>query len=97
MGLSDDELYEIAERELAELLGVQGEPHVRELVRWNKAMPQYHLGHLDRVATIKRLASELPSFALAGNSYRGVGIPFCVHDGELAAARVCDHAMRDGG
>ena len=86
--LPDAELYEIAERELAELLGVRGEPQVRELVRWNRAMPQYHLGHLDRVATIERLASDLPAFALAGNAYRGVGIPQCVHSGELAAERV---------
>jgi protoporphyrinogen/coproporphyrinogen III oxidase len=88
VSLSDEELFEIAERELAELLGIQGEPHLRELVRWNKAMPQYHLGHLDRVARIEARAASLPSFALAGNAYRGVGIPFCVHSGELAAERV---------
>ena len=88
VGLSDDKLYEIAERELAELLGVHGEPQVRELVRWNNAMPQYHLGHLDRVAKIEEAAANLPNFALAGNAYRGVGIPFCVRSGELAAERL---------
>ena len=88
VGLPDAELYELAERELSELLGIRGEPQLRELVRWNKAMPQYHLGHLDRVATIERLASDLPAFALAGNAYRGVGIPFCIRSGELAAERV---------
>jgi len=88
VGLTDDELYEIAKRELAELLGVRGEPQVRELVRWNHAMPQYHLGHLDRIAKIEQIASSLPAFALAGNAYRGVGIPFCVRSGELAAERV---------
>ena len=83
--LSDDKLYEIAERELAELLGVRGEPQVRELVRWSGAMPHYHLGHLERVAKIEDAVAKLPNFALAGNAYRGVGIPFCVHSGELAA------------
>ncbi|MDA1050449.1 MAG: protoporphyrinogen oxidase [Planctomycetota bacterium] len=93
VGLPDDELYEIAQRELAELLGVRGEPQVRELVRWNHAMPQYHLGHLDRVAKIEQIASDLPAFALAGNAYRGVGIPFCVRSGELAA----EHVSAGGG
>ena len=65
VGLPDEELYEIAQREFGELLGIRGEPQVRELVRWNKAMPQYHLGHLDRVATIERLASE-PARVCAG-------------------------------
>lgn len=88
VGLPDGQLYDIAQRELAELLGVRGEPQIRELVRWNQAMPQYQLGHLDRVAEIERLASELPAFALAGNAYRGVGIPFCIRSGELAAESV---------
>jgi oxygen-dependent protoporphyrinogen oxidase len=88
VGLPDDKLYDIAQRELAELLGIRGEPQIRELVRWNQAMPQYQLGHLDRVARIERLASELPAFALAGNAYLGVGIPFCIRSGELAAERV---------
>ena len=88
----NEQLYEIAQRELAELLDIRGEPQVRELVRWNKAMPQYHLGHLDRVARIEQLAAKLPLFALAGNAYRGVGIPFCVRSGELAAELVCRDA-----
>ena len=88
VGLPDDELYDIALGELAELLGVRGEPQVREIVRWQDAMPQYHLGHLDRVATIEKLTADLPAFALAGNAYRGVGIPFCVRSGELAAELV---------
>jgi oxygen-dependent protoporphyrinogen oxidase len=88
VGLPDEQLYDIAQRELAELLGIRGEPQVRELVRWNQAMPQYHLGHMDRVAKIEQLASDLPAFALAGNAYRGVGIPFCVRSGELAAEHV---------
>lgn len=87
--LPDEDLFKLAQCELAELLGIRGEPQVREIVRWNHAMPQYHLGHLDRVAKIERLATTLHSFALAGNAYRGVGIPFCVHSGELAAQYVC--------
>ncbi len=86
--LPDEALFDIAQHELSELLGVRGEPQLRELVRWRQAMPQYHLGHLDRVAKIEELAQQLPHFGLAGNAYRGVGIPFCIRSGELAAERV---------
>ena len=48
-------------------------------------MPQYEVGHLDRVNEIEKLVSELPGLALAGNSYRGAGIPDCIRSGEEAA------------
>jgi oxygen-dependent protoporphyrinogen oxidase len=51
-------------------------------------MPQYHVGHLQIVQAIEERASLLPNFALAGNAYRGVGIPYCVRSGEQAAERV---------
>jgi oxygen-dependent protoporphyrinogen oxidase len=51
-------------------------------------MPQYHLGHLERVATIERAVSAWPGLALAGNAYRGVGIPHCIHSGNQAAEKV---------
>jgi oxygen-dependent protoporphyrinogen oxidase len=51
-------------------------------------MPQYHVGHLDRVARIRTLLAEHPRLALAGNAYEGVGIPDCVLSGENAAERV---------
>jgi oxygen-dependent protoporphyrinogen oxidase len=50
-------------------------------------MPQYHLGHLDRVARIESRAAKLPGLHLAGNAYRGVGIPHCIHSGQQAADR----------
>jgi oxygen-dependent protoporphyrinogen oxidase len=51
-------------------------------------MPQYHVGHLQRVEQIEKRAAAIPRFALAGNAYRGVGIPFCIRSGERAAERV---------
>ena len=53
-------------------------------------MPQYHVGHLDLVGQIEAATSPLPHFALAGNAYYGVGIPFCVRSGELAAERIAE-------
>jgi oxygen-dependent protoporphyrinogen oxidase len=48
-------------------------------------MPQYEVGHLERVNEIEKLASELPGLTLAGNAYRGAGIPDCIRSGETAA------------
>jgi oxygen-dependent protoporphyrinogen oxidase len=86
---SDGAIRTIVQEELGELLEVRGEPELFEVVRWPQAMPQYHLGHVERVAQIEnRLETACPGLALAGNAYHGVGIPHCIHDGEAAAERV---------
>lgn len=85
---SDAELVEIVLSELRELLGVRGEPRFAAVSRHERAMPQYHIGHLDRVRRIEQLASVHPRLALAGNAYEGVGIPDCVASGERAAEHV---------
>jgi protoporphyrinogen/coproporphyrinogen III oxidase len=86
--LPDDEIRRIVLQELSELIGLSGEPEFCDVVRWQEHMPQYHVGHLDLVRQIEERAAELPHFALAGNAYRGVGVPFCVRSGEQAAERV---------
>jgi len=88
--LDDEETIALVEQELRELIGIGGEPLIRQVARWNGAMPQYHVGHLDRVERIEELAGSIPGLELAGNAYRGVGIPFCVRSGEEAAGRVLD-------
>lgn len=85
---SDEEIVQLVREELADILGVRGEPLISVVARWNRSMPQYHVGHLERVARIETLAAGLPGFALAGNAYRGVGLPDVIHSGELAAERV---------
>ena len=79
--LDDQQLRRLVLEELRDLLGLDGEPLWTEVVRWREAMPQYHLGHVDRVARIKQLADQHPGLTLAGAAYRGVGIPFCVRSG----------------
>jgi oxygen-dependent protoporphyrinogen oxidase len=87
--LPDDELQRIACRELGELLGASGEPELFRVRRWTACMPQYHLGHLARVERIEARVAQLACLELAGNAYRGVGIPLCIRSGELAAERIC--------
>jgi protoporphyrinogen/coproporphyrinogen III oxidase len=87
---SDDELRALSLRELGELIGVTAEPEWTKVKRYVKAMPQYHVGHLERVARIEAHEARVPRFALAGNAYRGVGIPDAVRSGERAAKRVLE-------
>lgn len=87
---SDDELIQLAKDELADVLKIAGEPHWAELVRWPEKMPQYHVGHLQRVERIDKIAATHARLALAGNAYRGVGIPQCVKSGEQAAATLAE-------
>ncbi len=81
----DEAIRTLVRSELYELLGARGEPLLMEIGRHPRAMPQYTLGHLDRVEAIKRQAARHPRLILAGIAYEGVGIPDCVHAAELAA------------
>jgi protoporphyrinogen/coproporphyrinogen III oxidase len=85
---SDDELVAIVRRELRDVLGITAEPIKVHLKRHPKAMPQYNLGHLERLAAIDARISAHRGFAIAGNSYRGVGIPDVIKSGETAAGAV---------
>jgi oxygen-dependent protoporphyrinogen oxidase len=87
LDLSEAELRRIAIDELHELIGA-GQPLFADTARWPRSMPQYHVGHLGRVARIEKLASRYSTLALAGNAYHGVGIPQCIASGEAAAERV---------
>lgn len=89
LDLDNNHLQKIVEEELQEVLGLNGKPQFCEFFRWPGAMPQYHVGHLHKVKEIEERAETLPNFALAGNAFRGVGIPYCIHSGEQAAERVC--------
>ena len=74
------------EADLRELLGISEEPLFVEVAKWERSMPQYEVGHLDRMNEIDSLVAKLPGLALAGNSYRGAGIPDCIRSGESAVA-----------
>lgn len=82
---SDEEVISTVLSELNQILGVKGAPIFTKLVRYQRAMPQFTVGHQERVGQISRLAEELPHVYLAGNAYDGVGVPDCIHSGEQAA------------
>ncbi|MEU4830819.1 protoporphyrinogen oxidase [Streptosporangium sp. NPDC023615] len=87
----DAELVAAATAEMAEVMGVRGEPRDSRVTRWGGSLPQYEVGHLDRVARIRSAAAGLPGLALCGAAYDGLGIPACVSTARAAAARILDH------
>jgi oxygen-dependent protoporphyrinogen oxidase len=84
----DETLARLAQDDVAALLGISGPPVLSRVWRHPGTMPQYEVGHLDRVAAIETHLEALPGLGLAGGAYRGVGIADCVHSGENAAERL---------
>jgi protoporphyrinogen/coproporphyrinogen III oxidase len=83
--LDESEMAARVEADLRELLGISEPPLFVEVAKWERSMPQYQVGHLDRILEIENEVSKLPGLMLAGNSYRGAGIPDCIRSGEQAA------------
>ena len=86
--LPDEELVRIALDQFESSLGCRPSPEFQSVFRWKKTMPQYHVGHLDRVDRIEAMVAEISGLELAGKSYRGVGIPACIASGFAAAERI---------
>jgi oxygen-dependent protoporphyrinogen oxidase len=86
--VDDGELLAKVRAELSAICGITAEPGYVEVNRWRKAMPQYTVGHLDRLSRLEAALSRYPGLALTGAAYRGVGIPDCIRDGALTAARI---------
>ena len=85
---SDEEIIARVLGDLRRLLGIRGEPSLTHLARWPRSMPQYMVGHLDLVSEIENRVATHHGLALAGNAYRGIGVPDCVHSGEKAAEAI---------
>jgi protoporphyrinogen/coproporphyrinogen III oxidase len=86
--LDDDALVQIARKDLRLAMGVDALPKVTHVVRHPVGIPQYTVGHLDRLATIDRALANLPGLHLTGNGYRGVAINHCIAEANTVAARV---------
>jgi protoporphyrinogen/coproporphyrinogen III oxidase len=85
---SDGELAGLAAAELAEATGVRGGPAASRVTRWGGALPQYTVGHLDRVAAIRAAVAAQPGLAVCGAAYAGVGVPACIGTARSAVSQV---------
>ena len=88
--LDDASILALVHRELGDLLGAKGEPILEVVARHSRAMPQYTLGHLQRVAAIRDRQARYPGLILCGNAFEGVGVPDCVRAATEAADQAID-------
>ena len=91
---ADEDLAALAAAELAAATGVRGAPITHRVTRWGGALPQYTVGHLDRVARIRAAIATEPGLAVCGAAYDGVGIPACVATASTAASQVMEFLRR---
>lgn len=87
---TDEELVRRVRADLAELTGVTAEPVDSRVMRWGGGLPQYGVGHTERVARAERLIAEVPALELTGAALHGVGIPACIATADAAARRLAN-------
>ena len=85
---TDDDLVAVSLADLAEATGVTAPPVATHVQRWGGGLPQYAIGHLDRVARIHAAVTEVPGLALCGAAYNGVGIPAVIASARKAVAEL---------
>jgi oxygen-dependent protoporphyrinogen oxidase len=88
VSLDDAALIQLVREELGGIMGISAAPLLARVYRWERANPQYRVGHLERVSALEGMLAPYRGLFLTGSAYRGVGVPDCIHRGTLAAERV---------
>ncbi|PSH03902.1 MAG: protoporphyrinogen oxidase [Acidobacteria bacterium] len=83
--LSDEEITAIVRKELRQITGLEADPWFVKVYRWDRAMAQYTPGHLERIERIGTALKQMKNLSIAGNFYRGIGVPDCIRTGKEAA------------
>lgn len=91
---SDEEILDVVFKDLEKIMGVKAKPLFYRIYRWFNSMPQYTIGHKERVRFIEEREKQHPGLCLSGNAYRGLGIGDCVNEGRRAANTVIEHLTR---
>lgn len=86
--LDDKDMIGTVRQELREIMGIQVDPEKSWVFRWLHGMPQYTMGHMERLDLIEQRLQEHPGLCLCGNSYRGIGTGDCMNSGEQAVSKV---------
>jgi oxygen-dependent protoporphyrinogen oxidase len=92
----DGDLVRLVRHELRGLLGIDAEPVDALVTRWGGGLPQYGVGHVERVARIRAAVANVPGVAVCGASYDGIGIPACIATAQLAVDQVLRHLAVGG-
>jgi oxygen-dependent protoporphyrinogen oxidase len=85
---SDDEIVDLVLADLADALGLTGRPVAARVTRWGGALPQYAVGHVERMDRVRAAVANVPGLAVCGAAYEGVGIAACVGLARTAAESV---------
>jgi oxygen-dependent protoporphyrinogen oxidase len=92
MNLSDAQIAEMAEREVAQVLRITGAPVTNILRRWARALPQYNLGHGKIVSALEQELRHVPGLFLAGNYLSGPSVGSCAEQAVKRAGEVESYA-----
>ena len=84
----EKEILQTVRGELRKIIGLDAEPLFERVYKWKATMAQYSVGHLERLQRIEALRQKLTGVALAGNGYKGIGVPDCVRSGAEAAGKI---------
>lgn len=91
---SDEELVALALADLADAIGLDASPVDTHVRRWGGALPQYAVGHVERVRRIRESVAAVPGLAVCGAAYDGLGLPACIASAQLAATQVLGALMQ---
>jgi protoporphyrinogen/coproporphyrinogen III oxidase len=86
--LSEAEIVAVVRKELKQITGLEADPWFVKVYRWERAMAQYTPGHLERIERIGATLKQMQNLAIAGNFYKGIGVPDCVRTGKEAAQQM---------
>ncbi len=90
--LSDEEIENKVRLEIKEIMGIEAKPLFVEVTRWRNSMPQYAVGHLERIRNVRNHVSrDYPGIRLTGSSYEGVGLPDCIQQGKEASKQTLEY------
>ncbi|QGT77919.1 protoporphyrinogen oxidase [Guyparkeria halophila] len=90
LGMSDTELVRQVGKDLGDLLGIEGQPVWQRVSRWERAIPQYELGHLARIERLDQALEQHPGLSLIGNWRGGIAVGDCLENGQALAKRILD-------
>jgi protoporphyrinogen/coproporphyrinogen III oxidase len=83
--LSDEEITALVRKELKQITGLSADPWFVKVYRWDRSMAQYTPGHLERIERIGATVKQIQNLSIAGNFYKGIGVPDCIRTGKEAA------------
>jgi protoporphyrinogen/coproporphyrinogen III oxidase len=86
--LDDERLISMVRGELADIMGLRAEPDFIRIFRWEKAIPQYLLGHYRKLELLDEASTKHANFYLTGNAYRGVAVNDCIANSNNLAAEI---------